>query len=54
MTQQQPNGGLMDPNFRYVRADQTDIRLTFARVRAQRQASASVLRLPAPTTGARA
>lgn len=53
MTNQQPSGGLMDPNFRYVRAEQTDIRLTFARIRAQQRERTSLLRLPAPTAGVR-
>ena len=33
-----PIGGLKDPRFVYVPANETDIRITFARIRAQMKA----------------
>jgi hypothetical protein len=32
-----PVGGLLDPRFKYVRSEQTDIRKTFERIRLEQQ-----------------
>jgi hypothetical protein len=32
-----PIGGLLDPRFKYVHSDHSDIRKTFARIRAEQQ-----------------
>ncbi len=53
VSNQQASGGLMDPNFRCVRAEQSDIRPTFARIQAQQRERTTLMRLPTPAAGAR-